>query len=447
MRRTKIFGSRSNKGPRALLQTALAAARRYSHINWALADQSLVSGCNFLTMILLARYLGIEEFGRFTLAWMVVLISVGLHGALVISPMMSIAPKQHKDDRSAYFGALVLQHLAIVALFFVLIAYGALACDWLFPTWRAAPLALPLACASFAYNTQEFLRRHFFSVRREARAFATDALRYPGQLFAIVILSQLKVIDVQSGLWVISASAVAGLFPCLPHLPRPRLSPEILRSTIVRHWNFSSWLILGTIINLASASIFFIVAGTVLGTAAVGALNATRTLLGVTRIVFFGLGNIAETRAARHFHQAGTAALTRYLGRLAILLLVLTGGIVIILAAAPEFWLRFAFGSEYAGFGYLVQWWAVIHLIIALDLPLRAGFFAIERTKAVFIASLLPMSFALASAYGLVTYLESIGVVVGSLITILVRSGTLAISLYGQMSRLRRSRSEGSEGS
>ena len=43
---------------------------RYRHINWALADQGVVSGINFLTGIMLARFLGLEEFGRFTLAWM-----------------------------------------------------------------------------------------------------------------------------------------------------------------------------------------------------------------------------------------------------------------------------------------------------------------------------------------------------------------------------------------
>ena len=40
---------------------------RHRHFNWALADQIIVSGANFLTALLLARYLGPEEFGRFTL--------------------------------------------------------------------------------------------------------------------------------------------------------------------------------------------------------------------------------------------------------------------------------------------------------------------------------------------------------------------------------------------
>ena len=52
-----------------MIELAARLLARYSHVNWALADQTMVSGVNFLTGILLARHLGIEEFGRFTLAW------------------------------------------------------------------------------------------------------------------------------------------------------------------------------------------------------------------------------------------------------------------------------------------------------------------------------------------------------------------------------------------
>ena len=45
--------------------------KRYGHVNWALADQAVVSGTNFLTGILLARHLGMVEYGVYTLAWMV----------------------------------------------------------------------------------------------------------------------------------------------------------------------------------------------------------------------------------------------------------------------------------------------------------------------------------------------------------------------------------------
>ena len=440
-----IFGPRFNNLPRASFQAVAVAVRRYRHVNWALADQTMVSACNFLTTVLLARYLGIEEFGRFTLAWMVVLISVSLHGTLVNSPMVSIGPKQRADDRPAYFGALIFQHVSFVTIAFVLILGGALASDLLFPSWYAGQFALPLACAALAYNTQEFLRRYFFSKGHVIRAFTTDAIRYLGQLAAIVTLAQLTELDVRTGLWIMFATAATGLAPFVPHFERLRWDRSIARTTILRHWNFSKWLTLGAIVNWGSGNILFIVAGTLLGASAVGALNATRTLLGVTHVVIFGLENIVPPRAAHRFHVAGVAALTLYLGRVTALVVVMTASIALVAATVPEFWLRLAFGSEYTGFGYLVQWWAVTYLLFALSMPLRVGLFAIERTKAIFIASLLSTSFGVAGAYGLVTQFELIGVVAGFLVMNLIRNSTLAISLFRQLNDLRSAMSKGSE--
>ena len=68
------------------IRAARAFWTRYSQVNWALVDQAFVSGCNFLTGILLARYLGIEEFGSYVLAWIFVdcLAAIALAGFIQI---------------------------------------------------------------------------------------------------------------------------------------------------------------------------------------------------------------------------------------------------------------------------------------------------------------------------------------------------------------------------
>ncbi len=439
-----IFGDRFSNGPRVFPQAIASAVRRYSHVTWALADQAMVSACNFLTMVILARYLGIHDFGRFTLAWMVVLMSVALHTALVISPMVSIGPKQHPDHRPAYFGTLVSLHVLFVVIVFVLILSGAWASDSIFPSWKAGQIAVPLACAAIAYNAQEFLRRYFLSVGRVTHAFTTDAIRYLGQLGAFVALAQFTDLDLRIALWVVFASAATGLATCVRHFERLQWDRDVLRASIVRNWKFSKWLIVSIIINTASGNILFIIAGALLGPSAVGALNATRTLLGVTRIVRFGLDNIVPARAAQRFHEAGVASLTQYLGKVTTLVVILTGGVAFVVVVAPEFWLRVVFGSEYTGFGHLVHWWAVGSLIMALNTPLRAGLLAIERTKAIFVASILSTLFVCASAYGLVTQFQMIGVVAGFLARGLLLNSTLAILFFRRLRHLRDATSKGS---
>ena len=97
-----------------MIHLATRLLTRYSQINWALADQAMVSGVNFLTAILLARYLGIEEFGRFALAWMVVLFIVNIQYAMIIAPMMSIDPEKRRTTpvikRRILLGSCVLNY-------------------------------------------------------------------------------------------------------------------------------------------------------------------------------------------------------------------------------------------------------------------------------------------------------------------------------------------------
>ena len=110
----------------------------------------MVSGVNFLTAILLARYLGIEEFGRFTLAWMVVLFIINIQYAMIIAPMMSTGPKQSAAERPAYHGAVVAQQIVVSVFFFFAVLSGVRLSGVFFPEWRGEGFALSLAAAAVA---------------------------------------------------------------------------------------------------------------------------------------------------------------------------------------------------------------------------------------------------------------------------------------------------------
>ena len=53
---------------------------------WAIGDQVLISGSNFVTMVLVARALGAEAFGLFTLVYSVLLLSNIVQSTLVTVP-------------------------------------------------------------------------------------------------------------------------------------------------------------------------------------------------------------------------------------------------------------------------------------------------------------------------------------------------------------------------
>ena len=125
----------------------------------------MVSGVNFTTGILLARYLVLEEFGRFTPAWLAMLFVNAIQHPGIISPLMSIGPKQTAQDEPAYYGAIAAQQLIFGAVVFTLVLGGVAAAAAMFSDCGGiGGLALPLTCAAFAIQAQDFLRRHFFAL-------------------------------------------------------------------------------------------------------------------------------------------------------------------------------------------------------------------------------------------------------------------------------------------
>ncbi len=410
-----------------MIQAAVRLLGRYSHINWALADQAMVSGVNFLTGILLARYLGIEAFGQFMLAWMLVLLVNTLQYALVIAPMMSIGPKQPEAETPGYYGAVMAHQAAVSAVSFLILLVAIESSSLVFPEWRLGGLGLALACAGVAFQCQDFLRRYLFTRGRAAEACVNDAVRYLGQIAVLLWLFRTfpEQRHIESALWVIAGAGAAALAFGVFLVEKVAWSPAALRVTTVRHWRFSRWMVGSSVMQWVSGNLFILAAGALLGVTAVGALKAAQTLLGVSHILFQGLENVVPARAAWHFEHGGRAALIRYLKKVGLVFGLVTAGIAAVAAAAPDFWLGLAFGAEYQGYGYLVQWYAVIYVAAFVALPLRVGLRAIEDTRSIFWSNLWITLFSVAFAYPLVDSLEIHGVIFGVLAIYAIHIATL----------------------
>lgn len=401
-----------------MIQLVAKLWTRYSHINWALLDQTMVSGVNFLTGILLARYFGVEEFGRFTLVWMTVLFVNSIQHAAIISPMMSIGPKQSEAETSSYFGSLFAQVLIFASGASLLLFAGFQLVTTIFPEWDIEGLGFPLAVATFAVLLQDFLRRYFFTRERLVRAFGTDAIRYMGQVTALIVLFVFleTPMDTARVLWIIAAVSFFSVVIGVLYVEKFEVNRLALRRVFFRHLHFSKWLVPASLMAWTTGNFFIIMAGVLLGTTAVGALRAAQSLMGVVNILYEGLENTVTVRSSLHFHQRGTKALGDYLKRI-----ILYGGgataiICLVAFSAPSFWLRLVFGPEYEQYGFILQWFAVIYLLVFLSLPLRSGIRAIEEPRAIFWAKVWTTLFSLIAAYPMIHFFGLVGVVSGILI-------------------------------
>ena len=410
--------------------------KQHSDLNWALADQGMVSASNFLTGILLARYLGIGEFGRFTLVWLVAEFFHSIQHALIIVPMMSMGPKQAASKKRKYFGAVMAQQACLAVVVTVVLLFGAIATAPLAPEWHLERLALPLSCAVFTFQTQNFLRRYFFTQTRGLAAFLCDMIRYPGQVMILVWLFHGQDMDTVDALWVITAASGIASAVAVAGVQRPEWNKAVLLEVTRGHWDLAKWLVCSTMLRYATQNLFIMVSGAVLGASAAGGLRVTQILVGAVNVLLLGLENVIPIRAAERLKEGGREGLVAYLKRFALLGGVGTGIIVGIAAAAPTFWLELLFGAEFVGYAHLVFWWSATFMLIFLDRPAGYGLRALEQTRPFFWSQFWAVVFAAMFSYPLIQNFGLVGAMTGIVLMTFLRTSIVNVAYMRNVSRL-----------
>jgi O-antigen/teichoic acid export membrane protein len=414
-----------------VMTRAAGFLRRHSHTNWALADQTMVSGANFLTGIILARGLGVAEFGRFSLLWLVVLFVQSLQYNGIIVAMMSIGPKQEAHQRSTYYGGVFLQQ-AILASVSTILTWASLHfAGAIIGDSGMVPLAVSLAAAVLFSQTQEFLRRYFFAIQDPAAGFVGDFIRYGSQVAILfwLFIATWRVHGVSAALWTIAGTSGVGALIVLRSVGRLGWGVAGLRRTALPNWRFSRWLVGAALAYWMSGNLFIVAAGALLGVTAVGALKAAQGLIGVTQILFQGLENVVPVRASQRFHSGGPSDLVHYLTKVTTLGLMATAFIALFFALDPAFWFRHLLGDEFVQYGYLLRWYAALSTLMFLGLPLGVGLRAMEKTQSIFLGYVAGAVFSLVAAYPLIKGFGLEGVMVGLFSIQLLLLVIMAISL------------------
>jgi O-antigen/teichoic acid export membrane protein len=380
-----------------------------------LADQGLVSGATFLSTILLARFLGVEDFGRFTLVWIAVLFVNSLQFSAVMQPMMSIGAKHAESEAPAYYGAVVVQQFAVSILAFLALVAGVAASAAIVPAWGIRSLALPLGIAMFAGQFQDFFRRYLFVRYRPLAALTNDGIRYLGQVVLLYAADRLAgTLTIATALWIMAAAAMLGTAHGMLCLEKLTWNGGVLRKTIERHWRLAKWLVPSTLISWCTGHVFLLTAGVVLGAATVGVLRAAQTIVfGVVQILLIAMDNFAPTQASEIFHRQGRAALSRYLkgltwkcGSIVLLLLLLIDANAASIA-------RLAYGSQYPAVGYLLLGFSAVNILPLLAKILHVWALAIESTEIEFVSWAAAAAFTAVAAYPFVAFGGIIGVFAG----------------------------------
>lgn len=360
---------------------------------FALAEQSLISGSNFLLYVYAARVLPKDQWGSlsFTLAFLLVL--QGFQRAFVTVPMAT------SGDRHGVFGDSLrfwrqMQGWITGLTLLLLLGFYAIARHYL-DAWVAQSILLTAVLVVPLYY-MEFARRVIIV------AFSMHRLVIMAAIYAVVLLSAGAVAHMLSIEWHISdfvlAMAMAALISCLS--ARVNLWPTTgLHDggswSVFSLWRFGRWAAASTLAFVGYTFAIQAILAAMAGPAALGVFAAARNLTQPVATLIQAIDSVDKPRAGHAYALQGMPGLWHVIRSSWKWLFILALPYLTLLGIFSESLLVVIYGEKYADAAVSVQFWAVVMLVVILAHPLETGLYVIRRPDWLFYGRAFSAAFVL----------------------------------------------------
>lgn len=353
---------------------------------WALADQWLFSGANFIANILLARWLAPSDYGAFAFAFSLFLLFGALHTAALADPMLVFGAGRYKTSLGAYLKFLLRLHWGFSLGTAALLALGA----WLAMT--ANEPSLPAAIGGAALSAPFvllawLLRRVFYIDSQPAKAALTSGLYFVTMLAALTLLQTNDALSPFNAFVAIgAASLLVSVLALILLRSKFGGSSETIqrREMLAEQWNYSRWSGLTSFLIWIPLNIFFVILPYSSSLAVVGALRALTNLLTPLMQSTLAITVLLLPQLSASFQKYGAASLWPRL-RTALLGFLAVGALYwAMLRLFGESLLGLLYGAQYSASAELIWLAAVVPIPFGVGVLLETGLRAMEQPRRVF---------------------------------------------------------------
>ncbi len=276
---------------------------------WIFLDQAIVSGGNFLVLILLARNTNAENVGYYALAISFVMILQGLQDSIITRPYLVHHADPGVIAKEFAGGALLLCFLfalssATIFLAFSLFDFSGQNFQKMESIFSILALTIP------AYLMREFSRRFLMSKLMAKKVFIWDSLGLSVLIIMLIGMSKSNVLDAYGALLAISIS-YGSIFIIWLYFEWHYFSINLsaISKTFLSFWEMGKWLVgdrmssdLRGYLNHWLALIF-------LGPAAIGAYAACMNIVALSNPFVLGMLNYMAPKSVRVIQANGIKGL------------------------------------------------------------------------------------------------------------------------------------------
>ena len=380
--------------------------------SWAVYDQVLVSGANFLSTMLIAKMLSAEDFAMYSLASLAVLFFSSFQRTLITQPMNVLGATESPAQLGRRYNALLrLQRMLIPAAVLCMVLLGTV----FFPhVWIIVCSCTYLA----AFFLQELVRRYHYTRNKIHLALHNDMIGYGGQL---ALLALIWIGGVHNAAFAFGALALAA---CIAFLVGQRLisrdahgvdSAALPLSAVLReHWKISRWVVLSQFVYWGASQFYPFMLASWGNFRSVADFNVAVSILNALNIVRLMLGNYLPSRVTRIYASGGKSGLRNYLLRMMLLCGSISVVIIFILILSADWVISLLFGNKYPLAGQLIGWLAIGQFAAIIGVITNAAALALRSTQWIFYANAVGTAFSLLAGQYLIVRYGVWGAVIGA---------------------------------
>jgi len=418
-------------GFRTVARSAQSAEPRAAEIGHprlrvALIDQGVVSCGNFVTNVLLARWLAVDQYGVFALFLDAILFLNSLQAALLIYPLTVRCASMDENQVRRCSGACVLLTLLLaIPLGTALAVYGFFI--------GAASVAIWAVLGQTFWQCQETLRRTLLARRSYSRALVGDSISYLGQAVILGLLVFGHKADVPRAFIAMAATSVAAAVVQGVQIGVQPAGPKAVLRMGQSFWLLGRWVMTANLTYLITSVCCSYALARSHGNAAVGRYAALSNLLRIANPLVITLSTLivpavalvsasgtspptlsAAWRVARHYGLRGAALLVPYWA----LLMLFPGHAITLLYCGR---------SEYLGMETDLRIFVCISAMVLINAVMASMLNGLRRSRRSMAAQLVGAAACVVVTIPLTIYFGLEGLLAGTLVSNAAIAGALAI--------------------
>ncbi len=377
-------------------------------------DQIVVSGSNFVTGIILVRGLGLSEFGKFTVAYAILLLANSIQLSFISSPMLTLGSLcATEEERHHFVRGIFGVQLFFCAIALLLVTVSAIAYLFIHPGAASNGFVLAFAAGVVFYLMQDWLRRYYFTVGKAAASVWNDAISYLGQLVVLCLLWWTKHLTVESAFWAIALTsglafavgAVAERIGCTAVETKEAWHKARGISVDLGVANQLQWLVYQGAM---------LVGASVVGAQAAGGVRATQNVIGPVNVAFQAMENIVPIRAGEEMRRGGIKQASRFLFRFGAAGFAALLVVFLITSLFSARFLALFYGHQLRAYSGVLNLQMLYFLLAWPVRQLTFLFRTIRKTSPILISSIVAALISISLVYPMVRRFDALGIVMAA---------------------------------